>query len=213
MRTVIALALAALPGAAFAGSIEGKVTAPGRGDLPLVVYVEEGGKAESAVDVPAKERVRIGQKQTRFAPSAVVVPMGAKVDFPNYDKIYHNVFSLTPGNEFDLGLYRGGVSKAATFAQPGEVDVYCNIHPEMHARVLVVPSKRYVEVGEDGSFTLADVPAGTWTVVAWSPEHEPESRKVTVKNGAAKVDFSLKERRFPNTPHLNKTGEQYGRYR
>lgn len=209
-RSILAASFLLLPAAAMAGSIEGKVTAPDRRDHPLVVYVEKGPPAPAA---PSPERARVGQKGATFTPGSVVVPLGGTVEFPNFDKIYHNVFSLAPGNEFDLGLYRGGVSKSATFGSPGEVDVFCNIHPDMHARVLVVPSPQYASVDEKGAFRIADLKPGEYTVVAWSPAHEPQRKTIIVKEGAATADFTLEPRRFPNTPHLNKHGEQYGRYK
>jgi hypothetical protein len=97
---------------------------------------------------------------------------------------------------------------------PGEVDVYCNIHPGMHARILVVPNRFYVQVGPDGRYEITDVPAGKYTVVAWSASHEPLRRPVEVAaDRRASVDFAFKSRPFPLVPHLNKDGDGYGRYK
>jgi plastocyanin len=172
-----------------------------------VVYLE---KAEAAP--PPATHLKIEQRNTRFVPESVVAVVGQTIDFPNLDKFYHNVFSVTPGNEFDLGLYRSGVSKGAQLNQPGELTIYCNIHPEMVAQVLVLQNAHYAEVAADGSYTLADVPPGSYTLVAWSAKHEPQKQAIEVKAGAtAKASFTMKLRKAGS--HLNKNGEQYGRYK
>ena len=119
---------------------------------------------------------------------------------------------MTPGNEFDLGLYRGGISKSVQMIEPGEVDVYCNIHPNMSAKILVLQNAYFARVTADGGYTLPGVPPGKYTLVAWSPRHEPVKKMVLVTASGARVDFSLTPRAAtPN--HLNKNGEQYGRYK
>jgi plastocyanin len=205
MRTLLLLLLSLPALADGKGTIRGQVTA--EGGRPWVVYLE---KAEPAT--PPAARLKIEQKNTRFVPEALVAIVGQTIDFPNLDKFYHNVFSVTPGNEFDLGLYRSGVSKSAQLTQPGELTIYCNIHPEMVAQVLVLQNAHYAEVAADGSYTLADVTPGSYTVVAWSGKHEPVKQTVEVKAGAAaKANFTLKLRKAG--AHLNKNGEQYGRYK
>lgn len=67
-----------------------------------------------------------------------MVPAGSTVRFPNQDSILHNVFSVSRANRFDLGLYRRGEGKSATFRQPGVVRVFCNVHHSMVAYVVVV---------------------------------------------------------------------------
>ena len=185
----------------------GKVTYDGKTAGPVVVYV---------VTVPGAQRSRdrsgsVAQRNIAFVPRGVVVTAGAKVAFPNEDKTYHNVFSLSAGNEFDLGLYREGASQTATLPTPGEVDVYCNIHPDMSMKVLVLQNDLYVFVGSDGTYKVSGVPDGTWAVVAWAPDLEPIERQVTVTSGPASADFHLVPRPSGD-PHTNKSGEQYGRY-
>ena len=206
----IALVVVLPPAARAAnGSVTGKVTAAS-GTGPFVVYVDKG-PAEAAP--PAAHR-EVLQRNSQFEPRSVWVHAGETVDFVNRDNIYHNVFSPTEGAAFDLGLYRGGLKKSVTMEKAGEVDVYCNIHPDMHAKVLVVPAgARVAEVGIQGSYTLADLPAGSYTLVAWSAWHEPQTAHVEVKAGQqARADFSLRPRAAP-LAHLNKNGEQYGRYK
>jgi len=204
------LAGAAAPAPDAPGAIAGKVSGPDSG-RPWVVYVEKVAAAAAAATAP--KRGEILQKDRKFKPGAVVVRAGAAVDFPNRDKFYHNVFSPTPGSEFDLGLYRDGASKSAVFKNAGEVDVYCNIHPEMVAKVLVVENDFFVEVGADATYRIAGLPPGSYTTVAWSPSLEPERRTVDVRPGAeTKADWAITRTRAPAT-HVKKDGSAYGRYK
>ena len=190
------------------GAVTGKVTTEGAVEGPLIVYIEEAPDAAQARD----ERPRVVQKNTRFEPGVIVVVKGQKVDFPNEDLFYHNVFSVSSGNEFDLGLYRGGASKSAAFKKPGEVDVYCNIHETMRATILVLQNEHYVEANADGAYKLEGVPPGKYTLVAWSRSHEPAKATIEIKAGSSTAQsFALKPR--PKKKHLNKHGEQYGHYK
>ena len=212
-RSLPAWLALALPLAARAapGSASGTISAPSDTGA-IVVYVEKG-PVEAAVAVSSEHR-EVLQRNSQFEPGAVWVRAGESVDFVNKDNIYHNVFSSTSGNAFDLGLYHGGKEKTVQMRSPGEVDVYCNIHPEMHAKVLVVPpGSRVAEVKPDGTYSLRDLAPGEYTLVAWSARTEPVRTRVEVKaGGAARADFTLKAR-GTSGPHLNKYGEQYGRYR
>ncbi len=200
--------LAAAPAwAAPTGSIAGVVTADGESG-PRVVYIERATVPPKEPPAPA----RAEQRDTQFSPRTLVVVQNQTVAFPNNDKFYHNVFSPTPGSEFDLGLYRGGASKTVQLHEPGEVDVYCNIHPNMELKILVLQNELYAQAAADGSYRIADVPPGSYTLVAWSPTHEPVKRTIQVNAGATvKADFALKQKREAKS-HLNKNGEQYGRY-
>jgi len=204
-------AAAALPAAAAApGSVAGSVTIAGGSGQLAVVYVEKGPEAPARA-APARKDME--QKDTEFVPRAIWARAGDTVQFTNRDSFYHNVFSPTPGNQFDLGLYRGGVAKSVELTSPGELDVYCNIHPNMKAKLLVVPDDRSVQVAADGSYSLPGLPPGDYAIVAWSAVHEPVRREVRVRAGeTTRSDFSLKARGAAG-PHLNKNGEQYGRYR
>jgi len=193
------------------GAVSGNLTVPEGVGRPWVVYVEKG-PAQPAAEAGARRE--IAQRNSQFEPVSAWVRSGDALEFINRDNIYHNVFSPTRGTEFDLGLYRGGVKKTVEMRQPGEVDVYCNIHPEMHAKVLVVPTGQAAEAGADGSYSLPKLPPGSYTLVAWSASLEPVRRKVEVKAGeTARADFSLKPRAQNDPRHLNKNGEQYGRYK
>jgi len=135
------------------------------------------------------------------------------VEFPNEDKVFHNVFSVSRPARFDLGLYKSGTTKAVTLAEPGVVDVYCNIHPQMVAKIKVLDSGWYALTDRDGSFRIEDVPAGTYPVVAWQAWGDQFRGTVTVKAGElaqVKIDLVAGDevRR-----HLRKDGTPYGRYK
>ncbi len=104
-------------------------------------------------------RVSIGSRNKSFEPHVEVVPLGGSVSFPNHDDIMHNVFSLTKGNKFDLGLYKSGAKKDFTFASPGLVRVYCNIHPQMSALLQVMENPYFAWTSPDGGFLIDGVPA------------------------------------------------------
>src|SRR5262249_8018276 len=185
--------------------VTGQVSPP-RADV--VVYLE---------GVPAKptdeKREQIKQKDQQFSPRVVIVEKGQTVEFPNEDKIFHNVFSVTEGSKFDLGLYKSGESKAVTFKYAGVVDIYCNIHPNMVAKVKGVDSSIHALPGDDGRFTLADVPPGSYHVVAWQPYGAEWRGQVTVKPGAT-VELAIPlAPGKPQTGHMRKDGTPYGRYK
>jgi plastocyanin len=209
--TLAFAAAAALPAAAApGGSISGTVKLAGGSGPLAVVYVEKGPDPAARTEPGNKD---LEQKDTEFQPRALWVRVGDTVRFTNRDNFYHNVFSPTPGNQFDLGLYRGGVAKSLEVPRAGEIDVYCNIHPNMKAKLLVVPDARSAEVAADGSYSIAGLSPGDYEIVAWSAGHEPVRREVRVRAGeAARADFSLKPR-DASAAHLNKNGEQYGRYK
>jgi plastocyanin len=176
------------------------------GDAPAFVYVDNVPRKS------VKKNVEIRQVRRQFEPRFAVVQLGTKITFPNQDSMFHNVFSPSPGNTFDLGIYRSGDEpKSYTMTSPGVVDVFCNMHSEMSASVLVVPSPLYAKVGADGRFTLEGVPAGSRKLVAWSPGHSVSTQTVTVKGGKdASVSFSLGE---AAKTHTNKHGQPYGSYK
>ena len=112
-------------------------------------------------------RVELEQAGQRFEPQLVVIPVGSSVSFPNGDPIFHNVFSLSGAKKFDLGYYPAGQTRIVKFDEPGVVQVYCHLHPNMYAAIVVVPSRWYAKPGEDGTFAFHDVPPGTYRLVAW----------------------------------------------
>jgi plastocyanin len=125
----------------------------------------------------------------RFAPEFVVIVAGQTVQMPNDDRITHNVFSVSPAKKFDLGHYPQGESRTVKFDKPGVVELFCNIHENMHATVVIVPSIFYAQPGADGQATIAKVPPGNYRLVWWTPDGS-QNVAVTVKAEAvARVEL------------------------
>jgi len=127
----------------------------------VVVYLEGLQRSVSAPPVVMEQQNR------RFSPDLVTIPAGSSVSFPNFDPIFHNVFSLSKPKSFDLGNYPKGQTRLVTFDKPGVVFVYCHLHPNMTGTVVVTPNAWAVRVEPSGQFVLADVPPGKYSVVAW----------------------------------------------
>jgi plastocyanin len=131
----------------------------------VVVYLEGPEPAGVAPAHPAK--FKIEQLNRRFAPDLLVVPVGSTVSFPNMDPIFHNLFSLSKPKSFDLGSYDQGESRDVFFPKPGIVEIYCHLHPNMAATIVVTPNRWYAKPDRTGHYQIPDVPAGKYTVVAW----------------------------------------------
>jgi plastocyanin len=155
--------------------------------IPTVVYLE------GAVPGPAGPRTAtMAQRDTAFAPGAVVIPVGGSVVFPNEDPFFHNVFSYSTTERFDLGRYPRGESKTVEFDQPGVVKVYCEVHESMRAAVVVTENPFHTVIAADGTFTLTGVPAGVHQLVVWHVDLGEARAEVRVTAGAtARVDLTL----------------------
>jgi plastocyanin len=182
------------------GNVVGKVT----GAPDAVVYVDD-------IVVPTRGTATMKQEGKQFSPGVLIVQKGTTVQFPNLDAFFHNVFSVTPDNSFDLGSYRQGETKGVTMSKPGVVNVYCNMHPQMVGHILVVPNGNYVHAGKDGFFRLSNVPTGHHRIVAWAPDSKPTVAEADVnETEAVTVELELKKGR--GGPHLKKDGLPYGSY-
>jgi plastocyanin len=149
-------------------------------------------RADGPTPKPKAARVKaIVQKDKRFVPRVLAVPVGATVEFRNEDDILHNVFSLSKPNDFDLGLYGKGITRERVFSTPGPVNLLCNIHSSMGGYVYVVDSPWYAQADGSGRFTIKGVPAGRYEVEVW---HEwaarPVKEAVTVA-GATVLSLSV----------------------
>jgi plastocyanin len=154
-----------------------------------VVYLERAPRG--AFGEPDERRVRINQRGERFVPHVVAVTVGSIVDFPNNDRTYHNVFSLSDVKSFDLGRYAAGQSKSVRFDRPGIVRVFCDIHSHMSAFVLVFAHRFFAVTDAEGRFRIENVPSGTYTVVMWNDVFGSEARSVVVgEAGDVEVNFT-----------------------
>lgn len=189
-------------------ALEGKIQLPpGTRSADVYVYVEN----VKAGHVKGKS-IEIKQENKQFSPRLAVVQAGTSVLFPNFDAIYHNVFSMSPHNSFDLGSYRAGDKpRSVTLTTPGVVEIFCNMHQKMSADVLVVPSPLYTKVRADGTFRIENVPLGVRKVVAWSPGIKPAQQRVEVTPAGGEASFALE--REEGRAHANKLGQAYGSYR
>lgn len=208
----------AAPALAKGGSVAGTVTVKQKGLFGASAKKDRSGVVVYLDGVPgapparALAPVKLAQRDKQFTPRVIVVMRGAAVEFPNDDKMFHNVFSLSDAAKFDLGLYKSGTSKTVTLDRAGAVDVYCNIHPDMAATIKVVDSGWFAVTRPDGSFRIDDVPPGTYPIVAWIARGTEYRGSVTVKDGAAS-DVQLEVVESGGNPrHLRKDGTPYGRY-
>lgn len=212
IELLLLLFLAAAPAGAdeIRGTVQllskgGKGPARGSDVTQAVVYWEPAGGAKArAATAPFVMTTR----KKQFTPRLLTVLRGSQVRFPNQDPILHNVFSVSPGNVFDLGLYRAGEGKTQRFEQPGLVRVFCNVHHDMVAYVLVLDTPYFVAPKADGSFVLSGIPPGKGRLTVWHEQAEPWTADLQLPAGkpvAARVE--VVRPRVP--PHLNKTGKSY----
>ena len=132
------------------------------------------------------------QDDERFAPHVLPVLRGTTVDFPNADDVFHNVFSLSSARTFDLGRYPKGSAKSVTFDRSGVVQVFCHIHSDMSAVILVLDNPYFAQPARTGHYAIEDVPPGEYTVVGWHERIKPVMRTVRVVAGeTARLDFNI----------------------
>ena len=159
-----------------------------------VVYLDTA--PQPAFEANEQRRGRMDQRDERFVPHVLAIVAGTWVDFPNDDKTYHNVFSLSKTQEFNLGRYAAGHSKAVRFEHPGIVRVFCDIHSHMSAFILVFAHRYFAVTDDDGRYRIDGVPPRTYTVAVWNEtlRGEPPKRTVTIGDGGGDVDadFSIK---------------------
>ena len=187
-------------------NVKGKAKGDKKG---VVVYLEN----VPGTPPKPKNNAVIRQREKQFDPPLTIVVKGTTIDFPNEDKIFHNVFSVSRPARFDLGLYKSGTAKSVEMKRSGTVDVYCNIHPEMIAKVKVLDNAYYTITATDGKFEIQNVPAGEYPIVAWLPSGDEVKGTVVVKAGeSADVKLELSEVAKKDT-HTRKDGTPYGRYK
>lgn len=211
-RFLLAFSAIALGSLASAGDIVGRVELTEKGgkkatDLSDVVVYVESAKAR-----PKPAREVLTMKSKTFTPHLLAIGTGTTVDFPNEDPILHNVFSVS-AEGFDLGLYKRPKSGSKTFDRPVVYTVYCNIHPQMSATVVVLDHPYFTTAAKDGSFRIAGVPAGDYKLLAYN-ERSGEGAPVTVKvtaTGETAAQLALDASTFKRMAHKNKFGKDYGK--
>jgi plastocyanin len=205
------MALCGMAAPALAGNLGGRVELVQKGgrratDVSDVVVYLEGVKAR-----PRAIRATMAMKGKAFLPRVAVVSVGSTIDFPNQDPIFHNVFSVSGENRFDLDLYKRPKSASWTFPAPGLVRVYCNIHPQMSAVVLVRDNAYFTRAAADGAFTLEGVPPGRYTLKAWHERAGEVSQGVAIPaEGDVRADLLLDASRYKRVGHKRKDGSDYG---
>src|SRR6202030_711780 len=132
----------------------------------VVVYLESAPRG--AFEQAEPGRASMDQRNETFVPHVLAITTGTTVDFPNSDKLYHNVFSLSKTRRFDLGRYAAGHSQSVRFERPGIVRVFCDIHSHMNAFILVFSHPFFALTDQEGRYRIDNVPPGTYNVIAWN---------------------------------------------
>ena len=171
----------------------------------------------ATVQPPQQTRIpQLVQKNKSFQPSLLVIPAGGKVEFPNRDPFFHNVFSLFEGKRFDLGLYESGTTRFVQFDKPGISFIFCNIHAEMSAVVIALATPYYAISDAHGDLAISDVPPGRYQLQVFHAGVAPDAlramvREVTIAPGQTTLGtFALSESDV-TAAHKNKYGHDYDR--
>jgi plastocyanin len=161
------------------------------------------------------QHFRMVQRNKRFEPQLLVVPIGSVVDFPNADPWFHNVFSLYRGKRFDLGLYQAGSQKSIRFDRPGPSYLFCNIHPEMTGVILAVDSSLFATSDKTGHFSISGVPPGRYLIHVWHENASPENlqslqKVIAIDSGNRTLSaITIPVTKQMHAEHKNKYGEEY----
>jgi plastocyanin len=175
-----------LPAAAQAGpaTVHGRVSLALDGvrlaDLGQTVVYVTGAAAETA---PPAKRASVRQRNAYFSPDFLAIAAGQSVDMPNDDQIFHNVFSFSKPNDFDLGLYPAGESRRVTFSHPGVVKIYCSIHESMQGTIFVSPSPFFAVASAAGDFEIGGLPAGRHSLRVWNEKLPEVVREIVLTPG------------------------------
>jgi plastocyanin len=214
MKRILLITIIACAMPAAAATVSGKVNfISKRGQNPTVsetlVWLEPAG-GKIIRKSPATFQMMTRGKM--LIPHVMAIPTGSTVEFPNDDPISHNLFSLSTGNSFDLGLYRRGAGKSEKFDSPGLVNVYCNVHPNMSSVIHVMATPFYVFSDPAGNYALTDVPPGKYRLVAWNEIGGQAETPIEVSSAGAvsgNLSVTLDSRNYRATQHLNKNGKPY----
>jgi plastocyanin len=180
---------------AQAGDVKGKVSAAGlKSAENIAVYIDAiPGKK---FDRPT-QHVSVDQRKMLFAPHTMVILRGTTVEFLNSDQVAHNVFWPSVGDDkklrHNLTIVSPGQKKTFEFDDLGAAQLLCNLHPEMIGYIVVVPTPYFALTASDGTFTIKNVPPGTYTLKTWSEDGKPTTQSITVTDATTSVDLTVKK--------------------
>ena len=191
------------------GSLTGTVQIDGKplsGAFGLVTLEPASGKFPARTP---KHRV-IEQRNREFLPHITAVPVGSTITFPNFDTVFHNVFSTSPIGAFDLGIYKMGEAREFTFGKEGIIRLGCNLHANMNAYIAVVSAPAYVVTDDKGAFAFRHLAPGKYKLKAWSERSTtPIEQNITIKQGANEVKVGVAAD-APTGPLPDKFGKKRG---
>jgi plastocyanin len=135
--------------------------------------------------------VQLAQKDLAFVHALFPVQVGTRVEFPNLDDTFHNIFSYSTPKRFDLGRYRPDERPipSQVFDVPGLVTLRCEIHEHMRAVILVLDTPHFVVTDADGRYRLEGLPPGRYTLKAWLSSKTTLEHPVEVGASLVRVDF------------------------
>jgi plastocyanin len=205
-----------------AGSVSGRVELRDSQEAAVRKHMDFSGVvvwlepvSGSSVPAPTDAVARMIQKDKTFTPHVLPIRVGTSVDFPNFDPIFHNAFSNYNGKTFDVGLYPPGTSQRERFNQPGIVRVFCNIHANMSAVIVVLNSPYFEATQKNGRFQFQDVPPGEYTLRffherATQATLDSLTRRITIPEGSVTLPaIGISESGYIVIPHHNKYGHDY----
>ena len=178
------------------GTVKGTITIGGSPASGVVVSIEglPGEYLKSQISNMKAEQAQIDQRDKKFIPHVLPVRVGRRVNFPNNDDTWHNVFSTSEAKKFDLGLYPPGNNRNVTFDKPGVVRILCNVHPHMEAYVVVKEHPFFAASDSRGNYRLDAVSVGKYRLQAWHPELGTKVEPFSMVRGGEvlAVDVDLK---------------------
>ena len=187
-------ALAASPDS-NSGAVVGTVTVNGHPTSDVVISLERFPPgSEKTPRSPAYEpQVTMAQRDQKFSPYVLPVMIGATVDFPNDDKVWHNIYSDSTFKKFDLGLYGPGKSKTVTFGAPGVVRILCNVHPTMEAYIVVEDDLNFASPDARGNYRFEGIPLGSYHLQVWHPSLGVKTESFTLERAGEveRIDVNL----------------------
>jgi plastocyanin len=179
-----------------------------------VVWLSPVGETKDKVPAAPRRLQQLVQHHKAFSPHLLIVQVGSSVEFPNRDPFFHNVFSLFEGKRFDLGLYESGSSRTLVFDRVGICYIFCNIHSEMSAVIVVLNTPYYAISDRRGDVNLANVVPGVYELHVWHERASPEvlnalTRKVTITGPSSLGVLRVPEQASTLQAHKNKYGQDY----